>query len=229
MKKRNWNQGVRHPAYTLSAEITLRLFPSTPCLEALSGRLLTCRCLPFGLSDPARPRRRNDMTKPKTPKTPQTAQSPQSFDDLKPAPYNPRLISDAARAGLSVSITEFGDIGGITWNSRTGHLVTGHQRVKALREQGATFDPDGPAIRLNGAAFPVRVVDRDEEIEKAANISANNPHISGEYSEALPDLLDDLKGLEHFKELRLPELRPAPMPTWSRDCRRQISGTIVNS
>lgn len=37
--------------------------------------------------------------------------------------------------GLSYSIAEFGDLSGITFNERTGELVCGHQRVKALRAQ----------------------------------------------------------------------------------------------
>ena len=47
--------------------------------------------------------------------------------DLKPAPYNPRTISEEALKGLGVSLEEFGDISGFTWNKQTGHLVTGHQ------------------------------------------------------------------------------------------------------
>ena len=59
-----------------------------------------------------------------------------TMNDLKPAPYNPRKISDMAGEKLWRSLSEFGDISGITWNERTGHLVTGHQRVERLKRHG---------------------------------------------------------------------------------------------
>ena len=36
--------------------------------------------------------------------------------DLTPADYNPRKMSDSAREALKVSMNEFEDISGITWN-----------------------------------------------------------------------------------------------------------------
>jgi ParB-like chromosome segregation protein Spo0J len=58
------------------------------------------------------------------------------MSDLKPAPYNPRRIDERAQAGLTASIEQFGDISGITWNKRTGHIVSGHQRVEQLKRLG---------------------------------------------------------------------------------------------
>lgn len=117
----------------------------------------------------------------------------ESIDDLKPAPYNPRTIKDKAAKGLSVSIREFGDISGITWNSKTGNLVTGHQRVSRLKSEGAVFD-NGCLVSKNGKKFPVRVVDWPIEKEKAANVAANNPAIGGEYTKAgLSDMLAEIK------------------------------------
>jgi hypothetical protein len=55
------------------------------------------------------------------------------IDDLKPASYNPRRISPEALAGLKSSLVQFGDIAGLTWNKRTGNMVAGHQRLRALR------------------------------------------------------------------------------------------------
>ena len=104
--------------------------------------------------------------------------------DLKPAPYNPRKVDDQALAGLARSIEEFGDISGIVWNRRTGHLVTGHQRLAALRaEHGDRLsvrgsDADGWALVVpGGEVIPIRIVDWDENRERAANVTANNPHI----------------------------------------------------
>lgn len=131
-----------------------------------------------------------------------------SIDDLAPAPYNPREITDDAADGLRASVARFGDIGGITYNERTGRLVCGHQRVKQLRALGAQM-VDGALQLASGHRFPVRVVDWSEAEEKAANVEANNPHIAGTFNADLEGLLGELRGsmgeLE-FGELRLDEL-----------------------
>ncbi len=108
------------------------------------------------------------------------------IEQLKQAPYNPRAIDDAALRGLGRSLQEFGDIAGIVWNKRTGHLVAGHQRLDALkREHGEqlSLKPAGKdrfaIVTPSGDRFPVRVVDWSLEQEKAANVAANNPHIAG--------------------------------------------------
>ena len=92
--------------------------------------------------------------------------------ELLPADYNPRRISDRAMKGLRASLERFGELGGIVWNRRTGRLVGGHQRVKALAALGVT-DAE------------VRVVDIDAAEEKAANLALNHPGIGGEWDEAL--------------------------------------------
>ena len=134
----------------------------------------------------------------------------ETIDDLKPAPYNPRTISPDALHGLRQSVERFGDLSGIVWNARSGHLVAGHQRVKALTDAGATFDPSPPRLVLGDRAFPVRVVDWDDATERAANITANNPHISGEFNDDLAGLLDDLRDFDGFDELRLDLLAVNP-------------------
>lgn len=119
-----------------------------------------------------------------------------TIDDLAAAPYNPREISDAAARGLQASLDKFGDISGITWNCRTSRLVTGHQRVTQLREIGATLQTDkqGNAwLEVGGRSFRIRVVDWDEAEEKAANITANNAHISGSFTAELDALLGELQ------------------------------------
>jgi len=62
-----------------------------------------------------------------------TRRAPRSIKDLAACPRNPRTISPEALAGLGTSVAEFGDIAGIVWNRRTGQLVTGHQRIEALK------------------------------------------------------------------------------------------------
>ena len=86
-----------------------------------------------------------------------------SIQRLKKAPYNPRSISLEAMEGLSASLEHFGDIGGIVWNRRTGHLVCGHQRVDALRnkhaeklsmEDNCIVTPNGKRVRVGTVANP---------------------------------------------------------------------------
>lgn len=130
-----------------------------------------------------------------------------SLDDLRAAEYNPRKISERAAEALGHSLGEFGDISGIVWNSRTGNLVCGHQRVAELRKMGAQLI-DGEIVTSKGR-FRVRVVDWPEAKEKAANVTANNPHVAGEFTDGLGDLLDEIQasvGDEVFRDLALGEL-----------------------
>lgn len=141
-----------------------------------------------------------------------------ALSDLQPAPYNPRRISDESLAALRKSVTAFGDLSGIVWNSRTGHLVAGHQRYKALQAEhgdGLTL-VDGALLTPSGERFPVRVVDWPEGKEKAANVAANSELIAGEFTDGLGALLDEIKvdlG-ELFEELRLDIIIP---PTFNPD------------
>lgn len=135
--------------------------------------------------------------------------------DLKPAPYNPRTISDEAAAALQTSLAEFGDISGIVWNKKTGHLVAGHQRMDALRRKHgkALALRDGAIVTPDGECFPVRVVNWPVEKEKAANLAANSPFLAGCFdAKGLEGVLADLnaaEGLSGLLEgLRLGELLP---------------------
>lgn len=115
------------------------------------------------------------------------------IEDLAAASYNPRKISASAEDGLGKSIERFGDISGIVWNKRTGHIVSGHQRVKQLRRLGGQL-LDG-AIQINsGERFKIRVVDWKESDELAANVTANNQAISGEYDETIEEILNQVRG-----------------------------------
>jgi len=98
--------------------------------------------------------------------------------DLKFAPYNPRKIDDKELAKLKRSISEFGYVEPIVWNKRTGFVVGGNQRLKALRE-------------LEIEEVDVVVVDLDDAKEKALNVALNK--ISGEWDFIkLKDVLTDI-------------------------------------
>jgi len=102
--------------------------------------------------------------------------------DLAPAPYNPRTISSESLAGLRASVERFGLVEPIVWNRRTGRVVGGHQRLKALQQLGET-------------ETQVVVVDLEEAEEKALNVALNNPAIAGEFTADIHLLLAELKVL----------------------------------
>ncbi len=133
-----------------------------------------------------------------------------SIEQLQAAPYNPRRISPEAALALTQSLISFGDLSGITWNAQTGNLVCGHQRMNSLRgkygdklrlDEGAIFTPDGQM-------FAIRVVDWDEATERVANLAANNPHMAGEFTGDVTQMLKELEaaGEEQFSKLRLDTL-----------------------
>ena len=137
-----------------------------------------------------------------------------TIEDLKPAPYNPREISSAAVKGISASIAQFGDISGIVWNSRTGHLVAGHQRLAALIDHGAVFISSPPRIAFEEKDFPIRIVDWDDLTERAANISANNTYITGDFlDDKLQSILNEIKDVfSEFNDLQLDMLLSTDNP-----------------
>ena len=133
-----------------------------------------------------------------------------SLRDLKASPKNPRRISADNLARLKRTLQEYGDLSGIVWNARTGELVAGHQRIRALTEEHGeenvrlekTYEPQssgpGDVIRVYletpVGEFDVRVVDWDEAKADAAMIAANSLDAQGEYdTESLSALIDELR------------------------------------
>ena len=123
-------------------------------------------------------------------------------------PENARVIRADALEGLAVSAETFGDLGGIVFNERSGHLVAGHQRMKVIRASGATewirtSKTEGYiAHAKTKERFHVRIVDWDDTTERMANLVANNPAIQGEFT---GDAVKQLRELED--ELRNEALR----------------------
>ena len=116
--------------------------------------------------------------------------------DLKEAEWNPRDITPDALNGLKVSLGEFGDLSGIVFNVRTATLVTGSQRVRALRESlGDEFKLEAGAIvhPQTGERIDVRVVDWTLEKQKMANLAANNAAIQGQYTTEAERLLEEME------------------------------------
>lgn|SRR5574343_657286 len=135
------------------------------------------------------------------------------LSDLNPAPYNPREIRPEAFAGLSASLEEFGDLSGITFNMATGHLVCGHQRVRALKEAYGDLELQGEwLVTPAGESFRVRLVEWDIEREKVANLAANNPGIMGVFTADVGALVAEAQRVDpqladalRLDEIQLPE------------------------
>jgi len=108
---------------------------------------------------------------------------------------NPRQIDDKAFTALKKSMQRFGYVEPIVWNSQTSRIVGGHQRYKALLEQGVE-------------EAHVVVVDMSDQEELAANLTLNNPKIQGEWDEPILDLLNQVKSsnADLFEALRFDDL-----------------------
>jgi hypothetical protein len=83
---------------------------------------------------------------------------------------------------LTESLREFGILDDIVMNKRTGHIVSGHQRWKSLIDSGVE-------------EAPVKVVDWDLAKEKAANLTLNNPHAQGQFTDNLQSIIDELQSV----------------------------------
>ena len=92
--------------------------------------------------------------------------------ELTEAVYNPRIIDEQQLKRLKQGLKRHGLIGAsIVWNKRTGNVVSGHQRLKALD-------------MLEGSKnYELRVtaIDVDEREEKQINVQLNNPSMMGEW------------------------------------------------
>jgi hypothetical protein len=95
---------------------------------------------------------------------------------------------------LGRAMTEFGDLSGLVFNRRTGHLVSGHQRMKHLpadlpivvtekyRKPNAQGTVAVGHVDWAGERWQYREVDVSETVEKAMNIAANQAGGSFEFS-----------------------------------------------
>ena len=94
------------------------------------------------------------------------------------AKYNPRVITGKARMGLYSSIQKLGYIDPIIFNKRTNTIVSGHQRLSIMKEQGYT-------------EIDVSIIDVPEDIEKKINVTMNNQLITGDYTQSLDELIEE--------------------------------------
>ena len=102
---------------------------------------------------------------------------------LAPDESNPRFIKQKNLAALTESMKEFGLLSLPIFNERTGMLVSGHQRLKALLISGMC----GPEDEI-----PVVIIDAESAEAKALLLSLNNKHSQGSFTEELQNVLDDV-------------------------------------
>lgn len=110
------------------------------------------------------------------------------------AGYNPRKITAEARAKLEKNLKTLGLMGGIVWNSTTGNLVSGHQRVGIMDKQNG-YKPDNPDTDYE---IWVTKVALTEKQEKEQNIFFNNQSAMG--------FFDDDKLKEMMKDIDFSEM-----------------------
>lgn len=110
-----------------------------------------------------------------------------SVIEINPAPYNPRADlqpEDPEYQKLKKSIATFGYVEPLVWNERTKTLISGHQRLKILIEQGVT-------------EVEVSVVNYSIEKEKACNLALNK--VTGRWDDdKLAVFLEELQNTPDF-------------------------------
>ncbi len=109
--------------------------------------------------------------------------------DLHPAPYNPRKPLKPGTPGyrrLERSLREFDLVQPLVWNTTTGHVVSGHQRLDILKAQGVT-------------EVDVVVVELSLEKEKALNITLNNSLVGSEWDAT--KLIDVVRELQQSTDV----------------------------
>lgn len=101
---------------------------------------------------------------------------------LVAAPYNPRKISDTEKSKLKAAIKRHGFVEPVVWNKRTGHLVSGHQRISIMDTIMGSED----------YTLSVSVIDVDDKREREINVLLNNTHAMGSFDmDMLKSVFDD--------------------------------------
>lgn len=113
-------------------------------------------------------------------------------------PINPKRHSDERVKLQKKNLQKVGFLGGIVWNEKSGNLIDGHRRIKAM---DLHYKYDGTSS--TDYNVKVEVVNLDEKTEKEQNVFMNNRNVQGEFdSDMLKNLLDgidyNLAGLDDF-------------------------------
>lgn len=114
------------------------------------------------------------------------------LSEIYPAADNARTISDEAMAGLATSVAKFGCVDLLVVNVRDDKniIVGGHQRYKVL-------------LAAEEKEVLCVTVDLDDAEMKLLNITLNNPHIAGKFTDAINEQIAKLQEVIEDKGLLL--------------------------
>lgn len=156
------------------------------------------------------------------------------ISNLAANPRNPRIASEKRLEMLKKALQEFGDLSGIVFNKKTGHLVGGHQRTKifdpktsiTIEKKYRKPTPTGTVaigwFEIDGERHSYREVVWDEMKESAAMIAANkgagdwdNPML-GSVLRSLQDFEFDVS-LSMFEDIEVKALTKPPKEKRPKD------------
>jgi len=104
-------------------------------------------------------------------------------NQIQNAVYNPRKINKKNRENLRKGLEAHKLVVPLTWNIRTGNLVSGHQRIQQLDDMEQSKDYE----------ITVAQIDVDEKQEKEINILLNNQSAMGEFDiDMLGGLIEEI-------------------------------------
>lgn len=105
--------------------------------------------------------------------------------DIQRAAYNPRMMNQAAKKELRERLKKYGLVNRLVWNTRTGVLVGGHQRLEQMDKL------QGYPQKCPDYLIPVDPNDLDEIREKEINVLLNNTNQQGTWDTgALQELFE---------------------------------------
>lgn len=117
------------------------------------------------------------------------------LSDLKPADYNPRIITKDEFEGLKHSLKTFKQTENLVVN-KDMTIISGHQRREAM-------------LQLGWTTAACLVLDVDKKTEKKLNLEMNNQAISGGWdSVKVAEMLELFKTDDDYEALRLQKLEP---------------------
>ena len=120
---------------------------------------------------------------------------PIKLEEIVPASYNPRKISEREYNNLGNSLDEFGLVDPIIINLKNNRIISGHQRFDILYSK----DPQKQVylLKLGDIGWVIKdknMIIKDEAHEKALNLALNR--IQGEFDiPRLTEILDELVDL----------------------------------
>lgn len=119
---------------------------------------------------------------------------------INKAEYNPRVITEDAKKKLENSIKNFGLVEPIVINLKNNTIISGHQRYDILTDMeltdGNLAEQEYTLVKYGDLGLVLTEDEptlKDEDWEKALNITLNNTNLTGDYDfEKLGSLLEDL-------------------------------------